>query len=63
VSGTGNQVGSSVEQTTGAVGTAVQPVSPPAAGVVNQAGSGTANTVTGVTQTIDGALSGVGGGH
>ncbi|HET6864509.1 MAG TPA: hypothetical protein VFH80_01250 [Solirubrobacteraceae bacterium] len=59
LSGTGNQVGSAVQQTTGAVGGAVQPVSPPAAGVVDSAGSGAAKTVTGVTQTIAGALSGL----
>jgi hypothetical protein len=34
-------------------------VSPPAAGVVDSAGAGAAKTVTGVTQTIAGALSGL----
>ncbi|MGN6871092.1 MAG: hypothetical protein ACTHMY_22080 [Solirubrobacteraceae bacterium] len=59
LSGTGNQVGSAVQKTTGAVAGAVQPVSPPAAGAVNSAGAGASKTVTGVTQTIAGALSGL----
>jgi hypothetical protein len=52
-----------IQQTTGAVGGTVQPVSPPAAGVVNSVGSGAAKAVTGVTQTIAGRLSGLGGGR
>lgn len=59
VSGTGKQVGTAVQQTTGAVAGAVEPVSPPAAGVVDSAGAGAAQTVTGVTQTIAGTLSGL----
>ncbi len=59
VSGAGKQVGSVTKQTTGAVSGAVQPVSPQVAGVVNHAGTGTAQTATGVTQAIAGALSGL----
>lgn len=59
VSGVGNQVGSVVHQGTGAVSGAVQPVSPPAAGAVGSVGSGAEKTVTGVTQTIAGTLSGL----
>jgi len=59
VAGTGKQVGSVVQQSTGAVAGVVHPVSPPAAGVVSSAGSGAGKTVTGVTRTIAGALSGL----
>ncbi|MBV9803819.1 MAG: hypothetical protein JO130_11530 [Solirubrobacterales bacterium] len=60
VSGTGNQVGSGVQQTTGAAGGAAAPVSPPAAGAVNSVGSGVSKTVTTVRQGIAGTLSGLG---
>jgi hypothetical protein len=59
VSRTGQQVGSVVQQTSGAVAGVVQPVSPQAVGVIN--GAGAAKTVTGETQTVAGALSGLAG--
>lgn len=62
VSGTGQQAGTVVQQATGTVAGALQPVSPPVSSVVNNVGTGAAKTVTGVTQTIAGTLSGLGGG-
>jgi hypothetical protein len=59
VSGAGKQIGSVVQRSTGAVSGAVQPVSPPVASAVGRAGAGANQTVTGVTKTIAGVLSGL----
>jgi hypothetical protein len=61
LSSAGNQAGSLVQQTTGAVGAAVHPLSPQVAGAVGSVGSGASKTATGVTNTIAGTLSGLGG--
>ena len=54
-SGTGQQVGSVVQQTTSSVAGAVGGSSSPVGGAVEETGSGAAKTVTGVTQGLGGS--------
>ena len=60
LAGTGQQVGSVVQQTTSSVAGAVGGSSSPVGGAVEKTGSGAAKTVTGLTQGLGGLVSGLG---